>query len=94
MTKQEEVRNILTRYGDFMDGNCMSDDVLDLDGAILKLQELGVVIMVERELPELDTSSYVGIGGLNLVEYTQQKLLNLWKKLGCGFFEPLVEEEK
>lgn len=52
MTKQEvireETRNILQRYGNFMDGNCMADDDLDIDEALeavfsyLHSQDVGI----------------------------------------------------
>ncbi len=47
--ERPELRDILIRYGDFMSGNDMSDDVLDIDEALALFPDIEEAKREERE---------------------------------------------
>ncbi len=98
MTKQEEIRKVIDTYTDDAclypesscafdrGGYCVSDDE-SYKCLMKRLDELGVVIQVERELPKLYDDEHPN--GFSLPGWCT----DAYKKAGYVAWEPLIGEK-
>ena len=85
---REGVREYIHQAQGFIEGCCPVDDITDKILSYLHSQ--GVVIKVDRELPQITPAEYPVVPEAIVAQRTQQDML----EAGYVAVEPIIEEDK